>query len=564
MKYNISDTNLELIDRDAFLKEYGLIEVDLSAEPIFEQTLQLASKICKTESAYISIVSNEKQFILCQIGTELNTIKIEHSICQHTIKGDEVLVIPNTLEDERTKGLEIVNGADPIRFYAGAPLVNDENIKLGALCVSHVKEKQLTNEQKESLEILGKLVVDFLKQRKTLCQLIGKDQNRSTESNTSEVLINQIENVQKQLKLAKEEEEEYRNELLHITNIFPGTIAKLNKEYKYVFNNNKYLEWSGLTREQLYMLPISDLLGEDVFMRLKPLYDLVFTGETIQNEGLFQLNEEKRYLRVTYFPSKKDDVIDGAYIFSEDLTEIKSYQSQLENSNENLQNFAHIVSHDIKAPLRMIVNFGQLLKRDLEKRNVEYESEYLGFVINAGIQLTKLTTDLLDFAKIDNESIKEKVYVKTVLDIVQLNLHELIYKENAKVVSTIKDSEAIYGYRTDFILLFQNIISNAIKYHREVDPVIKISCKEIGYKIEFRIEDNGCGIPADKIEEIFQPFRRLHNEKVKTEGSGIGLSTCQKIIEKYDAAINVESEVNKGSVFTFLLPSVMEITDQGS
>lgn len=145
MKNKVPDLGLELMNRDAFLQEYRLLDTDLSAEPIFEQTLQLAAKICKTKSAYISIVSNEKQFILCQIGKKLKTMRKEHSICQHTIEGEEVLVIPNTLKDDRTKELELVHDESAVRFYAGAPLINEDNTKFGAICVTEEKGATANN-----------------------------------------------------------------------------------------------------------------------------------------------------------------------------------------------------------------------------------------------------------------------------------------------------------------------------------------------------------------------------------------------------------------------------------
>lgn len=185
----------------------------------------------------------------------------------------------------------------------------------------------------------------------------------------------------------------------------------------------------------------------------------------------------------------------------------------------------------------------------------------MDFVIKAGIQLTTLTSDLLDFAKISHDNKEwEKIRINGVLEVVQLNLFELIKKENAKILFSI-DEEVVYGHRSDFILLFQNLIANAIKYRREDEsPIIQIQAKPEGYKMDFSIQDNGCGIPVDKLDEIFVPFKRLYNENRQIEGSGIGLSTCQKIIEKYDSVITVKSEVGKGSSFSFSLPTVLNLT----
>jgi len=566
---NIESSTL-CLEMDKILLEYGFFDKEYPSETFFERTLQLATKICNTQSAYISILGDEYQYILSQVGKKLSIIRKENSICQYTIKGSNVLVIPDTHEDQRTKHLDVAKEEDPIRFYAGYPLIDEQDNKLGAFCVTDKKSQNLTSTQEEALELLGEQVLTFLKLRKSFFKIIKKQGYKTTGKTDTEGLINQIEKnsnaiseERKFIEKANKEEKNKREELLHITNIFPGTIAKIDLNYRYVFNNDKYLEWTGMTRKELLKKNVPDLLGDEVFQRLKPLYDLVFTGETFQNEGLFELNARKKYLRVTYFPSKKGDIIDGAYVFSEDLTEIKSYQSQLENSNESLQSFAHIVSHDIKAPLRMIVNFGQLLKRDLENRNIEFEKDYLDFVINSGLQLTQLTSDLLAFAKIEHQKKQwQKIRINRVLDIVQLNLHELIDRSKAKIEINI-EAEVVYGFKSDFVLLFQNFISNAIKYRRkDVPPIVKINCKPMGFKLEITIEDNGCGIPEDKFDEIFVPFKRLFNQEQTTEGSGIGLSTCQKIMENYDSSITIKSVVGKGSSFTFLLPAVLELTEQ--
>ncbi len=551
-------------DRDQLLRAYGLYENTYSPEPFFAQTLLLASKICDTPVAYISIIGDKQQYILSQYGAQLKTMDKKNSICQYTIEGEDVLIIPDTTKDVRTQSLEIVHDAkQPIGFYAGYPLIDEQNNKLGAFCITDKKKREISEQQAEMLKILSKQVVAFLSIRRGIVESLQKQGKEEVVSpNTTTTLFAKIDELNEELTeknkilaITMETVEGQKKELLHMTNMFPGSIAKINTNYQYIFNNKKYEEWTGLKREDIYLKPVKDIIGEEKFLKLKPLYDRVFLGETIHTEGIFQFDKAKRYLRVAYFPAARGSKIEGAYVFAEDLTEIKSYQSQLESSNENLQSFAQVVSHDIKSPLRLIVNFGNLMKVDLEGKNAEYNDEYLAYIINAGQQLTDLTSDLLNFAKVGHSNDeKQAIAIKQLLDTIQLNLFEIIKSENALIEYEVND-ETIYGYYTDFLLLFQNFLSNAIKYRRaEVDPIINLEINKKENKFEFKIKDNGRGIPADKYELIFQPFKRLAGNK-GIEGTGIGLATCKKILEKYDATIEINSELGVGTCFSFVLPS---------
>ncbi len=554
---------VNLIDRDELLKEYGLDIETFSPEPFFEQTLLLASNICNSPVAYISIIGNEYQYILSQHGIQLQVIKKEETICQYTIQGDDLLVIPDTRLDTRTSTLKITQGDQPILFYAGFPLTDDNDNKLGAFCITDQEKRTLTDSQRESLKILGKQVVHYLQNRRLMVGLINKQGKKvSNITNTTENLIHQVEGITLDLKSRNNHLKEInelikrqKEELLHITNIFPGSVAKINTNYQYVFSNDIYEEWTGLKNEDIYLNDISEVLGETLFLKLKPLYERVFKGETIHVEGTFNFKNSKRYLKVAYIPSHFNGNIDGAYVLTQDLTEVKAYQSKLEQSNEQLLNFASIVSHDLKAPLRTISSFAQLLEKDLDNQGLNYKKDYLKYIIQSGSQLNQLTSDLLDFAKVDNHNIsKSDIPLIQVLETVEINLHELINKEKAVINYNIKD-ETVHGHFSDFLLLFQNFISNAIKYRRnDVNPIIDIQLKRVKNQIEFRIKDNGIGIPKEKFDDILLPFRRVDNNS-KVEGTGIGLATCNKIIQKYHSNISIESSVGKGSTFIFTIPS---------
>lgn len=160
-------------DRNKLIKSYGFVEQITSNENFLKESLELAAKITSSDIAYISLLDDQKQYILSQSNSLLSTIKVEEAICQYTIKEKYVLEIENTKTDYRTKNLPIVK-ENNIAFYAGSPLINDENCKIGALCVMDNQSKKLTKNQVETLALIGKQVVNTLDQQRSLIRLIKK------------------------------------------------------------------------------------------------------------------------------------------------------------------------------------------------------------------------------------------------------------------------------------------------------------------------------------------------------------------------------------------------------
>lgn len=235
---------------------------------------------------------------------------------------------------------------------------------------------------------------------------------------------------------------------------------------------------------------------------------------------------------------------------------LESYQDQILKSNKALQEFAYAASHDLKQPLRNITSFSKLLERNLEKREVldEASEEFLKFIQEGGKNMTSLITDLMEYSKISSThgENKSEINFPTLLEKIQFNLRELIRESNANIViSNIPGS--IKGVEVKLLQLFQNLISNAIKFRKPDTPsVIKINAEEFDNHFRFSIADNGIGIEGKHQKEIFNLFYKLHS-KDAFEGSGIGLSTCKAIVDQHGGKIWVESQHGHGSTFYFTI-----------
>ena len=225
---------------------------------------------------------------------------------------------------------------------------------------------------------------------------------------------------------------------------------------------------------------------------------------------------------------------------------------ELAHINAELEQFTYIASHDLKEPLRMISSFVQLLEQRYKDKLDEDANDFIRFITEGVVRMQDLIKNLLDYSKIGKPHKEfERVDLNDVLKDGIDNLRQIINETNAEI---IYDSlPIIYGDKYQLIQVFQNLISNAIKFRGIDSPLISISAKHDGKHWVFSLSDNGIGIDSKEFERIFIIFQRLQRTE-KYEGTGIGLAICKKIVEYHRGKIWVESEVGKGSTFYFSIP----------
>lgn len=195
------------------------------------------------------------------------------------------------------------------------------------------------------------------------------------------------------------------------------------------------------------------------------------------------------------------------------------------------------------------------MKDKLPKEGLNESNEkYLNYVEKRAIRLHQLITDLLDYTGLEKSEIeKSPVHVEDVINEVKVALHNLIAKHNAEILLLHSEIPPITCNRERLLLLFQNLISNVIKFrHPDRDPVIKINYQSKAKHHHFSVADNGMGIKEENQEMVFEIFKRLLN-KDKVEGTGIGLSICRRIIEQHSGKISLSSTYGEGSTFHFTL-----------
>jgi PAS domain S-box-containing protein len=240
---------------------------------------------------------------------------------------------------------------------------------------------------------------------------------------------------------------------------------------------------------------------------------------------------------------------------------LQAYSLQLERVNQDLQNFVFIASHDLSEPLRKIQQFGENLQAVNGSALDENGQDWLKRMLNAAIRMQTMLNDLLIYARITTHT---KPFTRVDLHLeaqtVISDLEGLCVRTRGKIV--LDDLPTIEADPLQIRHLLQNLIQNAIKFHRpDVPPVVKISAVSPSPdEVQVLIQDNGIGLDEENFETVFQPFRRLHGRS-EYEGNGMGLAICQRIVERHSGTITVESSLGSGSTFFITLPIQQRIKD---
>lgn len=238
---------------------------------------------------------------------------------------------------------------------------------------------------------------------------------------------------------------------------------------------------------------------------------------------------------------------------------LKNYARELERSNKELEEFAYIASHDLQEPLRMVGSFLQLLQQRYQNKLDKEANEFIYYAVDGAARMKRLISDLLNYSRTNREWVIERVDVSDIVREAVKNLTASINESGATI--NFEDMPVLDTDPAQMLQLFQNLIGNAIKFRKEGrPPVIKIRASEKNTHWLFSVEDNGIGIDPQYSEKIFVIFKTLHN-RVRFEGTGIGLAVAKKIVEKHCGKIWFESVPGRGTTFYFTLQPAKNETD---
>ncbi|WP_100611131.1 PAS domain S-box protein [Confluentibacter lentus] len=274
--------------------------------------------------------------------------------------------------------------------------------------------------------------------------------------------------------------------------------------------------------------------------------------KTVIDKGVVIRNEEGKAIRMVGAITD----ITHRVVYEKEVIELnkmlKKHIKELEISNEELEQFAFIASHDLQEPLRMISSFLNQIQRKYGDQLDDKAHQYINFATDGAKRMKQIILDLLDYSKAGKlaENL-ERIKLNELIDEYGILRRRLIQEKGATII--VNNLPNVTCYKAPLLQTLHCLLDNAIKYSREnVPPVIKISALETDTYWQISIEDNGIGIDAQFFDKIFIIFQRLHNRD-RYEGTGIGLSIAKKHIEYWGGKIWVESELDKGSAFYFTI-----------
>ena len=355
----------------------------------------------------------------------------------------------------------------------------------------------------------------------------------------------------------RESEEKYRN----IVETANEGILIIDNEALVTYANKKLTDMLGYSLEEGIGRPIwgfvSDKSEEVVKLNLEK------NRQGINDSYELQLIKKDGSFLWTHLSYKalfnKDGKFVGSLSMLTDITErktaeetLKSKLEELAVSNAELEQFAYVSSHDLQEPLRMITSYLQLLQMRYQGNLDDKADKYINFAVDWASRMQNLIHALLEFSRVSTRNRElEPTNCKFILNQALSNL-KLMIRDNKATISHDPLPEVIAD-PTQLGQVFQNLIFNGIKFHREEAPKIHISAEIKASEWVFSVQDNGIGIDPKYSERIFEIFKRLHKRE-EYSGTGIGLAVCKRIIERHGGHIWVESEVGKGSTFYFTLP----------
>ncbi|MBL7779407.1 MAG: PAS domain S-box protein [Chitinophagales bacterium] len=358
------------------------------------------------------------------------------------------------------------------------------------------------------------------------------------------------------IKQAKEE--------LHLSEQLYRSIARnLPKAAMFIFDHNlRYTLAEGpligfisKPKEEIEGKTVSETIKSEELPRVEGIYRNILSGETSEMEQAFS----GRTLRVHHIPIRNDEgKIMYGMVMVFDITDLKDTQKELEKraeqlqrSNDELERFAYVASHDLQGPLRTIASYLQLLEMRYKTQLDAEAAEFIDFSVKGAKRLQSLIQDLLSYSRL-NSTPKPFVKVNT-NDVMQTVLHNLksTFLQTGATVEVGKLPD-VYGEPTQLVQLFQNLIDNGIKFVRDKKPQIVITAEQLPNHVQFTIKDNGIGIRDEFKDRIFQIFQRLHNDS-EYSGTGIGLAICKKIVQLHQGKIWFESKEGEGTTFYFTI-----------
>lgn len=527
--------------------------VNLRTRELTTANNKLTNEIKERKLAQIALKNSEKQFreifnnsadaILVE-DLKGNILDVNDEACKMYGKIREDFIGKNISTITPATQLEAMETRQPLLakgemnvFESLALTSNGDSIPI------EVKVSKFTYNAKPALLLNVRDISSRIKSQQLLHKLNVELENK-VSTRTKD-----LENANKTLRIS---ENLYRQ---IARNIPRSAIFVFDTNLRYLLAEGNLIGFISLNRELIEGKSIYELFTEDQLKEVEHIYKWAIEGIS----GSYELEQDQLVYQINYLPIRNNegDIIYGMLMVM-DITDLKKIQLKLEEqttelkrSNEELERFAYIASHDLQGPLRTISSYLQLLESRYGDRLEGDGKEFIDFSVSGAKRMQRLIQDLLNYSRIKTRPKPfTSVNLNDVAQIVLKNLESHILSKNVKL--QMDNLPTVFGDSNQLMQLLQNLIDNAIKFVKDRNPKVIVSVEDHQKEWLFAIRDNGIGIEQEFKEKIFHIFQRLHSE-ADFPGTGIGLAICKKIVYLHGGDIWFESEPGQGTVFFFTI-----------
>ena len=503
--------------------------LDSMSEKEFDNITFLASLICKTPIALISLVDKDRQWFKSKIGIEVQETPRDYSFCAHAILEDDIFIVENSHQDERFKDNPLVTGSPHVVFYAGAALIDPiSKLPIGTLCVIDSKERRLDKEQVNALRVLSDQITTILKERHDTQKIIEISKNLKFHAIAAE-------NMHEGLLVQDKE-----GRFIHYN---PSTLNILGVDSQ-MFLNKKSTDpgWMFLSPD-----------GTPFPLDMLPSRLIFKTGQPQKNirMGVRAPGEKDKWVLVNSNPIFLENELDPSYVVSTfaDITELHIAQSKLiENARLiSLAEMASGVAHEINNPLTIINGSCSLLTRAIENKTADEETieKHINKIKSTVFRISKIIKGLQYFSRSAGSEPTTRVNLSEVFtDTLEMSADR--FKQNE--VSINYNVRQDFFVNANFIQLGQviiNLLNNSCDAIRNLkDKWIVIDVCTDNNITDIRITDSGNGITESVLAKIFLPF---YTTKEIGKGTGLGLSISKGLIEEMGGSLVYDPKENKTS-----------------
>jgi len=336
----------------------------------------------------------------------------------------------------------------------------------------------------------------------------------------------------------------------------PNHLLFLDPELRIVFANDVFLKAAGWTAEDAVGLHVSEIMGLQRFIQRQPYYERALAGETVSYESTGAIGNENGYFRFTYQPSLDESgAVRGVFSMATDISirrkiqlELEAKQEELLRSNKDLEQFAYVASHELKAQVRAIELLVQWIVEGLEGYDKNGVQENLVLLGKRTQRLNRLLDDLLAYSRAGR---KVGTHKSTDTHALVLDVAQLLNPPPTISISIEGQLPRFNTYPAPLEQVFRNLIGNAIKHHPGPEGRVTVSCKDEDDRYVFAISDDGEGIPAQYADRVFEMFQTL-KPRDQVEGSGMGLAIVNRIVVWQGGRVWFEpAPSGRGTVFKF-------------